>query len=187
MKISGVQRPVTTGRCDAWHGGIGEMDLILWRHADAGDPLPGRDDGLRALSPKGRRQAQRMARWLNKHGPAGMRVLVSPAVRTRETAAALGRPFETVAALGPEADVADLLAAAAWPDAAQPVLLVGHQPTLGRLAARLLSGSEQPWTIRKGSIWWLRSRAAEGADAPVAYDRSGWSVTVLAVRQWDGR
>jgi phosphohistidine phosphatase len=185
VKICGSQRPVMKNRDVAWHGGFGEMDLILWRHADAGDALPGRRDVLRALSPKGRRQARRMARWLNKHGPTGMRVLVSPAVRTCETAQALARPFETVAALGPEAQVSDLLAAADWPDAGQPVLLVGHQPTLGRLAAWLLTGVEQPWTIRKGSIWWLRSRPAEWTGGPAAPERPGRGVTLLAVRQPD--
>lgn len=182
VKIWGGNRAVVRSRCHARDTGFDEMDLILWRHADAGDPVSGHNDLLRGLSPKGRRQAQGMARWLNKHWPAGTRVLVSPAVRTRETAQALGRSFETVPALGPEADVADLLKVADWPDAAQPVLLVGHQPTLGRLAARLLAGREQPWTIRKGCIWWLRSRAGEAAGGLA--EQPG--VTLLAVRQPDG-
>jgi len=159
------------------------MDLILWRHADAGDPLSGRNDLLRALSPKGRRQAQRMARWLNKHWPDGARVLVSPALRTCETAEALGRPFETQAALGPEAEVSDLLAAAGWPDAPHTVVLVGHQPTLGRLASSLLAGVEQPWAIRKGSVWWLRGRVCAATQASGGFCRG---VTLLAVRQPEG-
>ncbi len=42
------------------------MDLILWRHAEAFDALEGEDDLSRSLTPKGERQAQRMAEWLNQ-------------------------------------------------------------------------------------------------------------------------
>ena len=56
------------------------MDLILWRHAHAGDPLADPlQDLQRALSPKGERQAKRMAEWLNQRLPESTRVLVSPA------------------------------------------------------------------------------------------------------------
>jgi phosphohistidine phosphatase len=37
--------------------------------------------------------------------------------------------------------------------------MVGHQPTLGLLAAYLLSGPALPWTVRKAGVWWLRARA----------------------------
>ena len=58
--------------------------------------------------------------------------------------------------------VEDLLQAARWPRASEPVLLVGHQPTLGLLAARLLAGTELPWSVKKGAVWWLRSRLRDG-------------------------
>ena len=44
----------------------------------------------------------------------------------------------------------------------EPVLVVGHQPTLGLAAAYLLSGQPQEWAIRKGAAWWLRAREREG-------------------------
>ena len=146
------------------------MDLILWRHAQA---VMLEDEGgavafdlerdlARSLTPKGERQAARMGGWLNQRLPDTTRILVSPARRTQQTAEALGRRFRTVDALHPLATVDDLLAAARWPDAREPVLIVGHQPTLGLLAARLLTGSEQPWSVRKGAVWWLRSRDREG-------------------------
>jgi phosphohistidine phosphatase len=50
-----------------------------------------------------------------------------------------------------------LLEAAGWPDAAQPVLAVGHQPTLGEAAARLLEGKRTPASMGVGAVWWLRS------------------------------
>lgn len=146
------------------------MDLILWRHAQA---VMLEDEGAtvafdlardlaRPLTPKGERQAVRMAEWLNQRLPESTRILVSPARRTQQTAEALVRRFRTVEALNPLASAADLLAAARWPDAREPVLIVGHQPTLGLLAARLLTGVEQPWSVRKGAVWWLRSRERQG-------------------------
>ena len=38
------------------------------------------------------------------------------------------------------------------------MLVVGHQPTLGLAAARLLTGVPQPWAIKKARVWWLRHR-----------------------------
>ncbi len=137
------------------------MDLILWRHAEAHLLRAGQTDLDRALTPKGERQAQRMADWLNLRLAQGTRLLVSPALRCQQTASALGRPFRTLAELAPEAEPEALLAAARWPHAAEPVLICGHQPTLGRLAARLLAGTDQAWSVRKGAVWWLRHRVRE--------------------------
>lgn len=141
------------------------MDLILWRHAEAVE-REGVDDLKRALTPKGERQAQKMADWLNHRLAHSTRVLVSPALRCQQTAKALGRSFKTVEALAPDASPEALLKAARWPDANEPVLLVGHQPTLGQLAAQLLAGQALPWSVKKGAVWWLRNRDREGV-APV--------------------
>ena len=134
------------------------MDMILWRHAEAFEAREVEDDLDRALTPKGERQAQRMAAWLNRQLPASTRVLVSPARRAQQTAAALERKFKTVPALAPEATVEALLHSVRWPEAREPVLVVGHQPTLGLVAAYLLSGEPQAWSVRKGGVWWLRAR-----------------------------
>ena len=99
------------------------MDLILWRHAEAFDLRELSDDLDRALTPKGERHAQRMGEWLNRQLPAGTRVLVSPARRTQQTAAALDRRTKTVPALAPDGTVEGLLAAARWPEAREPVLV----------------------------------------------------------------
>jgi phosphohistidine phosphatase len=138
------------------------MDLILWRHAEALEMREVADDLDRALTPKGERQAQRLATWLNRQLPATTKVLVSPARRAQQTAAALERKFKTVDALAPIGTVEALLHAVRWPDAREPVLVVGHQPTLGLAAAYLLSGQPQPWAVRKGAAWWLRGREREG-------------------------
>jgi phosphohistidine phosphatase len=128
------------------------MDLILWRHADAED---GYHDEQRTLTAKGRRQAERMARWLERHLPAHAIVLASPAVRTQQTAAALGRRVLTRDELGLAATPDSVLSAAGWPDRDQAVVVVGHQPTLGIVAARLAAGIDAQWSVRKGSIWWF--------------------------------
>ena len=138
------------------------MDLILWRHAEAVESGVDLDDLERPLTSRGERQAARVAAWLNQQLPATTRVLASPARRTQQTALALERKFRTLPALAPDASVTAVLEAARWPDGKEPVLVIGHQPTLGLVAAHLLSGTAQPWAVKKGAVWWLRSREREG-------------------------
>ncbi len=139
------------------------MDLILWRHAEAEVIAPGQDDLQRALTPKGERQARRMAAWLNHRLAATTRVIVSPALRCRQTVEALGREVRIVPSIAPDAPIAALIEASRWPRSSEPVLLCGHQPTLGLLAAHLLAGVDQEWAVKKGAVWWLRWRQRDGA------------------------
>ncbi len=131
------------------------MELILWRHAEAADGDP---DSARPLTEHGRAQAKLMARWLAPRLPPKLRMIVSPARRAQETAVALSRAFETNERLAPATDPATLLRVAGWPESERPVMLVGHQPTLGETAARLIDGRDASWRIGKGAIWWLRSK-----------------------------
>ena len=137
------------------------MDLILWRHAEAFEMREVSDDMNRALTPKGERQAQRMAEWLGQRLAHSTRILVSPALRCQQTAKALDRKFKTLHELAPDGNGEALLKAARWPDASEPVLVVGHQPTLGLVASYLLSEVPQPWTLKKGAVWWIRGRNRE--------------------------
>lgn len=139
------------------------VDLILWRHAEAHPLREGQSDLERRLTAQGERQARRMALWLEQRLPSSTLVLVSPALRCQGTVRALeGRTPRTLATLGPEGGADALLAAVQWPDAAAPVLVVGHQPTLGQVAARLLGAAGQPWSVKKAGVWWLRSRRRDG-------------------------
>ncbi len=131
------------------------MDIILWRHADAED---GSNDLLRQLTEKGRKQAQTMASFLRQHLPANTRILVSPAVRTQQTAAALTTDFTTVPSIAPGASVHAVLLAARWPNAGGAVLIIGHQPTLGSVAAQLLGSGHESLRIKKSGLWWLSRR-----------------------------
>lgn len=140
------------------------MDLLLWRHAEAEE---GDVDFDRALTVRGQRQAKLMAKWILQHQPKKMRVVASPTVRTQQTVAALELPFETNRKIGPDACVSELIAATGWPSASGAVLLVGHQPSLGRLASLLLAGQEAEWTIKKGALWWLTNRVRAGENQTV--------------------
>lgn len=143
------------------------MDLIIWRHAEAHDAELLEDDMQRALTPRGRKQAERMATWLDAQLPQGTRVLSSPAVRAEQTVKALGHKYKVRDALSPGASVADVLESSGWPEARYPVLLVGHQPALGGLVAQLLGMPEASCAIRKGAVWWLRHRIREGQSQTV--------------------
>jgi phosphohistidine phosphatase len=148
------------------------MDLVLWRHADAEQGAP---DDQRRLTAKGKKQARRAAEWLHGNLPNSARILVSPAVRAQQTAAALHelshRKLKTVPALAPGASAAEILEAVDWPDGEGCVVVVGHQPSLGWVASRVLAGKELSWSIRKAGIWWLQARS----------DPAGLDVSLRAV------
>lgn len=134
------------------------MDLILWRHAEAQDAPDGMDDLQRALTARGEKQAARMAAWLDRQLPSGLRVLCSPARRTEQTAQALGRKYKLRAELLPGGKPQELLELVQWPKAKGAVLVVGHQPVLGETIAQLLGLPPDGCAVRKGAVWWLRQR-----------------------------
>ena len=114
------------------------MRLLVVRHAEA---APGEPDALRKLTARGLAQARALGAQLRGDGLVPNAVLTSPLLRARETATALE--------LG-EPAVDDRLAPGATPtgvrDAVrgrgETVLVVGHQPDCGRVAAALTEGPE---------------------------------------------
>jgi phosphohistidine phosphatase len=144
------------------------MELILWRHAEAeiGEPDLGRK-----LTPRGEKQARRVAEWLHAQLPDSARILVSPATRAQQTAKALAevthRKLRTVEDVAPGASVRDLLLAADWPRSKVPVVIVGHQPTLGHVVIFLLAGEVREWAVKKSGVWWLSSRERDGEEQTV--------------------
>ncbi len=128
------------------------MDLILWRHAEAEDGVP---DIARKLTSKGKKQAEKVAQWLKERIELPVRVVVSPAVRTQQTASAFTDTFETSSEVGLSTSVKRVLQAAGYPQAQGTVIVVGHQPTLGQVAAVLLTGETPEWDVKKGAIWWF--------------------------------
>jgi phosphohistidine phosphatase len=134
------------------------MDLIFWRHAEAEDG-DGKDDGARELTKKGRKQAERMAKWLRPRLEGDWRILVSPAKRALQTVKPLDLPFGVSEAIGTGTTPAALLREAGWPDGKADVIVVGHQPTFGEALARILETKED-LPIRKGAVWWFVSRGS---------------------------
>jgi phosphohistidine phosphatase len=127
------------------------VDLILWRHAEAEDGIP---DQARELTAKGVKQAEKIAAFLHQHLPAETRILVSPATLTEH--------FTLAPTIAPGASAHAVLHAARWPDAGGTVLVVGHQPTLGAVAAQLLNSADVSLSIKKGALWWFSHREREG-------------------------
>lgn len=136
------------------------MELILWRHADAEDGAP---DLERKLTPRGRKDAERVARWLLRHLPPDFHVVASPAARAQQTAEALHRKIHTDPKLAPGASVAAIVAAA---KRAEVVVVVGHQPDLGRAIASLVGGEEAEWRLQKGALWWIEDDLVKAVVSP---------------------
>lgn len=152
------------------------MELILWRHADADGATASSPDNERKLTAQGIKQAARMAEWLRPRLPEGVIVLASPAQRARQTAQALATDFRTVKEIGTAASPEEVLMACGWPgDGA--VVVVGHQPTLGEVAALLMTGSKGQWNLEKGAIIWLAAR--ERGAIPRVYLRAAISPDFL--------
>ncbi len=137
------------------------MDLILWRHAEAEEGDGDLPDRKRRLTARGEKQARQVARWLRGHLPSSRTILVSPTERTRQTAQALELGYEVEPRVGLGASAKDVLTVAGWPERNEAALIIGHQPTLGRVAALLLGGAEADWSIKKGGVWWFSSRVRD--------------------------
>jgi phosphohistidine phosphatase len=143
------------------------MDLILWRHAEAVECTDPAQDFGRKLTPRGEKQASRIAHWLDRQLPQTTRIWVSPTKRAQQTADALGRNFKTRDELGVGAGTQELMGMVQWPSCKTPTLLVGHQPALGQLIARLLDIAAGEVQVKKGSVWWLRHRERDGTGQTV--------------------
>lgn len=116
--------------------------LLLFRHAKAERGALGTSDQARELTPEGRDDAAAMARYIAKHGFRPDRVMVSPAVRTQETWAAMQAALGDIASDNDpriyEATTDRLLAVAkSAPATAQTLMLVGHNPGLHDFAVQL--------------------------------------------------
>jgi phosphohistidine phosphatase len=137
------------------------MELILWRHAEAEDAGP-QGDASRELTRRGRKQAERMAAWLRPRLEGDWKILSSPALRAVQTVTPLDLAFDLRSSLDTSADARDVLREVQWPHGGR-VVVVGHQPTLGEVAAMLMSGVEGDIGIRKGAVWWFATRERGGA------------------------
>ena len=117
------------------------MRLFIVRHAKAAGGEP---DEVRPLTKEGRKQARDLGRRFAADGIHPGAILTSPLLRARETAEAIGRAVgvdpEPDERLAPGADADAVRAATA--ERGEVVIVVGHQPDCGRIAAALSGGPE---------------------------------------------
>jgi len=141
-------------------------NLILWRHAEAEAQSESGLDADRALTKSGRKDAAKMAAWLNEHLPQNTEILCSPARRCIETVAALQRfntakikrEVKVVEFLGADSSVNTIAKQVSNEDSSKTLLIIGHQPNLGLLISKLLGMQESACVVKKGAVWWLRQR-----------------------------
>jgi len=133
--------------------------LCLMRHGPAGQRGslgPEADDGLRPLTPEGREKVERAALGLRKLVGRVDWIVTSPLVRARETAEMVaelfpGIPLNDCAALAPGGSAEEVVAFLGRKSARTQVLLVGHEPSLGHMAGRLLGlGARANLSLKKG-------------------------------------
>ena len=144
-------------------------NLILWRHAEAEDLSDTGLDDDRALTKNGRKDAAKIAKWLNEYLPGNTVVLCSPARRCMETVGALNesinnkknREIKFNDFLSTGSSVEQMAKKLVNDDSSQTILVVGHQPHLGLLIAKLL-GMQESAVVKKGAVWWLRQRLVNG-------------------------
>lgn len=143
---------------------IAFKNIILWRHAQAIDSLSSNnyaDDLARSLTYKGQQQAKNMARWLAQHKGSNMQLTSSEAIRAHETAQTLHSNITVNKAFNPSSSLQQVLVALAKMGQTQDLILVGHAPWLGQLAAHLVGTTQFEFSIKKGAIWWLRLNESE--------------------------
>lgn len=133
-------------------------ELYLIRHgvaAEPGEAWP--DDTKRPLTDQGVRRLRKAAAGLSELGVSFDVILSSPLVRARQTAEILAaglqpRPPVTFSeALSPGAVYSAVLDELAQHVRCRRIALVGHEPGIGALAARLM-GSRRALEFKKGAV-----------------------------------
>jgi phosphohistidine phosphatase len=146
--------------------------IMLWRHADA-LPIGAniQDDISRPLSKKGQHQAKIMAAWLKSHSPKEIITISSKAVRSQQTAKALTNDFILSDGLAPGVSLMNVLETINGISDSNKLnanlLIVGHQPWLGELAAYLLNplSEIEGLNIKKAALWWFKRARYQSNDA----------------------
>ena len=136
----------------------GPYQLFLIRHGVAeerGDAWP--EDAKRPLSEDGIERFQKSARGLARLDVWIDVVLMSPLVRARQTADIVASAFDprpsiiTIESLAPGGSYASLVADLEKHGRKARIALVGHEPGIGELGARLI-GSRHSFEFKKGAV-----------------------------------
>lgn len=123
------------------------MKVLLIRHAIAvAHGTPGIADDERPLTPVGRRKFREAARGLARIVRPPDVLLTSPLPRATETAEIAARAWGRVEPVAEPAlasgSVAEILGALAAQPRDATIVLVGHEPTVSALLARLIGGAD---------------------------------------------
>lgn len=145
------------------------MRIILFRHApaEARDPERWPDDAVRPLTARGESRGRRAARGILRLEPGVTRVLASPALRALDTAVLLAHELDPphkphpLASLAPGGSWRETLKALAHEPADCVVVLVGHEPDLGKFAGVLLFGAPTAMPLKKAGACSIEAEAAE--------------------------
>lgn len=145
------------------------MRIILVRHGEADAETPeGLGDEARALTAKARAvTANHFAALAERIGPVSL-ILTSPLVRTVQTAQLLSvalhheGPLKAHRSLLPDMPVGTL-EPLITEHAGQNFVLVGHQPSMGALAAHLLGMQSFPKPVNPGTVIALERNEAEAS------------------------
>jgi len=136
----------------------GPYELYLVRHGLAetrGESWP--DDTKRPLSEEGMARLRKQARGLSRLGVVVEVMLTSPLVRTLQTAEIVAAAFDprphivNVESLAPGGSFAAVMADLEKHGKKARIALVGHEPGIGELAARLI-GTRHPIAFKKGAV-----------------------------------
>jgi len=136
----------------------GSYEIYLIRHGlaeERGEAWP--DDSKRPLTDEGMSRMRKSMRGLSRLGVSFDVVLTSPLVRAKQTAeiAAAGvtpRPsIITVDSLSPDGSFPAVVADLEKQARKTRIALVGHEPAIGELAARLI-GSRHAIEFKKGAV-----------------------------------
>jgi phosphohistidine phosphatase len=141
------------------------VELILVRHADAGDALAwAGSDADRPLSRKGQKQAERLAALLARQRTTPDALISSPRTRAEQTAAILGEALRLEVRLheGLAGPLSIEVLTAILADSGDPhrPVLVGHDPDFSDLASELVGSAI---SLKKGSLARIDVEAPFGA------------------------
>ncbi|WP_050989479.1 SixA phosphatase family protein [Leptospirillum ferrooxidans] len=155
------------------------MDLVLWRHAKAeelsvladssGEPMRDLD---RPLTDKGWRDAKKVSGRIEKRLDSSFVIFSSPALRTIQTAQCLGRKIKVLDLLY-QGSAKQIFSFLHWPELQSSTVIVGHQPSIGRLASLILTGEDFPLVVEPGAFFWFRWKTGYSGGQPALV----WAMT----------
>ena len=140
---------------------MARRELLLLRHGIAEERRVDLPDGRRALTPEGRQRTEAVVQRLLELGLGCDLLLSSPYMRARQTAdlarlAGLAPDLELAAGMEPAGEIGPLMQLWLGESSPRPgwrrLALVGHEPDLGQLAARLIGAPAGAVSLKKAGV-----------------------------------